>query len=224
MARKVLLLTDDFPYHIMNRSNNREFFKIPLPQLWLIFLDVFKILKNEYGCNIFQFVLMSNHYHMVIHTPRKNLSVCMLYLQREVAKRANFKAQRINHLFGGRYKWCLIMEEDHFFNTIKYVFRNPVEAGLCFGVEDYAYSSLVDTHPIFMLADFFYDQSKKVEVQIDWLNECFKPEQNLTIKSALKKRFFKIPKDKDRGQIALDPCPIIRNYNNALPPGKVLGT
>jgi REP element-mobilizing transposase RayT len=224
MPRKRLLITDEFPYHVTNRSNNREFFDLPLSQLWDIFLDVLMILTNEYGCKIMQLVLMSNHYHLVLQTPQKNLSECMLYFHREVAKRANFKSKRINHFFGGRYKWCVILQEDHFFNTVKYVFRNPVEAGLCTKVEDYAYSSLNYKHPIFWLSDFFYDQTKTVDVDLDWLNYSFHSAQKDAIRSALKKRYFKIPKDRDRQVVLLGPCPVIRTDNNASPPVKVLGT
>ncbi len=224
MPRKHLLLTDEFPYHVTNRSNNREFFDLPLPQLWNIFLDVLYILSNEYGCKILQLVLMSNHYHMVIHTPQKNLSTCMLYFHREVAKRANFKSKRINHFFGGRYKWCLILQEDYFFNTVKYVFRNPVEAGLCIKAEDYTYSSLKTKHPIFQLSDFFYDQTKTINVDLDWLNQGFHSSQKGAIQVALKKRYFKIPKDQNRNTVILEPAPVIRKDHNASPPVKVLGT
>lgn len=224
MPRKHLLLTDEFPYHVTNRSNNREFFDIPLSQLWDIFLEVLVILKNEYGCKILQLVLMSNHYHMVIHTPEKNLSICMLYFHREVAKRANLKAKRINHFFGGRYKWCLILQETYFFNTIKYVFRNPVEAGICIKAEDYNYSSLKYKHPIFKLSDFFYDQTKTIDVDLAWLNHEFHSSQRQAIKVALKKRYFKIPKDRNREMVALEPVPVIRIVYNASPPVKVLGT
>jgi putative transposase len=224
MPRKTLLLTDEFPYHVTNRSNNREFFNIPLNELWDILLDVLMILKNEYGCQILQFVLMSNHYHLVIHTPYKNLSACMLYFHREVAKRANSRSQRINHFFGGRYKWCLIFEENHFFNTIKYVFRNPVEAGMCLKVEDYSFSSLVFRHPIFHLSDFFHDPTKKVAVDLDWLNVSFHDDQRKAIQLALRKRYFKLPKNRDREQVVLDAFKTIRKSNDALPPEKVLGT
>lgn len=171
-----------------------------------------------------QLVLMSNHYHLVMHTPQKNLSKCMLYFHREVAKRANFKSQRINHFFGGRYKWCVILQEDHFLNTVKYVFRNPVEAGLCIKVEDYAFSSLNYKHPVFYLSDFFYDHTKTINVDLVWLNYSFHTPQKDAIKAALKKRHFKIPKDQNRKTVKLEPCTIIRADNNASPPEKVLGT
>ncbi len=146
----------------------------------------------------------------------------MLYFHREVAKRANFESERINHFFGGRYKWCVISQENHFFNTVKYVFRNPVEAGICFKVEDYAYSSLKYRHALFQLSDFFYDQTKTLEVDLAWLNHGFHSPQKEAIKVALKKRYFKIPKDQNRETVILEPSPIIRKDYNALPPVKVL--
>jgi len=56
-------------------------------------------------------------------------------------------AQRINrmratsgHLWQGRYYSCAL-DSGHFLNAIRYVERNPVEAGLAIRAEDYPWSS-----------------------------------------------------------------------------------
>ncbi len=159
-------------------------------------MSIFAILKRDYECELLQFVLMSNHYHLLIYTPLKNLSASMLYLHREIAKRANLKSQRINHFFGGRYKSCLIDSEQYYWNCIKYIFRNPVDAGMCEYVEDYPFSTLNRSCPDFMLNDFFLNRDKKIHLDSEWLNHGFSKEQMLIIKKGLSKNVFAIHKSR----------------------------
>ncbi len=224
MPRKHLIRTNEFPYHITNRSNNKEYFYLPLDELWPIFIDVLKIIKKDYGCEILQFVLMSNHYHLLLYTPEQNLSDCMLYFHRQVAKRANGQSKRINHFFGGRYKWCLINTELYFWNAVKYIARNPVEAQICEKVESYKYSSLNFRDQIFCLSDFFFDKNKSIQLDLDWLNFSFKFEHKEAIQKGLNRKIFKIPKGKNREQTLLEDFKLNGRTNNALPPLKVLGT
>jgi len=152
---------------------------------------------------------MSNHYHWILSTPKKNLSEGMTYFHREVAREANRISRRTNHFFGGRYKWSLITEEIYYWNCVKYVFRNPVKAGICKEVGDYSYSSLNDsTRPqLWHLSDFFNDPEKRVQLDIQWLNETFSAEQDNAIAKGLRRREFKIPKDRNRKTVELNERP-----------------
>src|SRR5690606_40247811 len=57
--------TAAFPYHVTNRSNNREFFYVEMETLWPIFTDTLFDLTKQFNCQIHAFVLMSNHYHLI---------------------------------------------------------------------------------------------------------------------------------------------------------------
>ncbi len=207
MPRKLLIQTDHFPYHITNRANNKEFFYLPLAELWPVFIDVLKELKDVYKCEIHSFVLMSNHYHLLLNTPRANLSEAMLFLHREVARHANKKSHRINHFFGGRYKWCLIQDETYFWNTMKYIFRNPVQAFICERVEDYPFSSLNKNKEFWSQRDFFGDREKDVALDLDWLNHSFTDEEKEGIRKALRRRMFKCPIEKNKKRVELQRMP-----------------
>ena len=98
MPRKALIPSDVYPYQVVSRSNNKEFFLLPLDELWPIFIAILREAKGKYSC-------------------------CY-------------------HFFGGRYKWTIIQDDIYYWNSIKYVFRNPVDAGICSLVEEYKYSSL----------------------------------------------------------------------------------
>lgn len=74
------------PYHITIRSNNREWFDIPLNEVWDIY--VISILKANASSpvKIQAFLLMSNQYHLVLWTPDSNLDKFMYVLNSSISK------------------------------------------------------------------------------------------------------------------------------------------
>ena len=108
----------------------------------------------------------------------------MRYLDREVARAANKQARRINHFFGGHYSWSLICSEKYYWNSLKYVFRNPVRAGICQAVQNYPFSSLQDDR--FDLKDLFAPDARHIELDLDWLNEPFLSEQEEAIRYGIR--------------------------------------
>ena len=93
------------------------------------------------------YVLMGNHYHLVIESPEANLVAGMAWVQNTFTRRHNVRHRLWGHLFGGRYKAVLVdAEEGSYFATlIDYVHLNPVRAGLVKrrdGLESFPWSSL----------------------------------------------------------------------------------
>ena len=201
MPRKNLILSDVHPYHIVARSNNKEIFYVPLEVLWPIFVEKLEVLKIEFSCVIHAFVLMGNHYHLIISTPLANINKAIEYLNREVSRAANKKAARINHFFGGRYKWSIITNEIYYWNALKYVYRNPVKANICTAVGTYKYSSLNDElgKSIWHLTkgSFGFDE-------LAWFESDFGKDLELSVQKALRRREFKLPRNKDGFVINLD--------------------
>ena len=206
MARKLLIRTSESPYHITGRSNNKDFFYVDMETLWEIFMLAMAQAKVLFNCDFHAFVLMSNHYHLLISTPENNIDKVMEHIQREVAKKANRKATRINHFFGGPYKWSLIYEENYYWNAIKYIFRNPIRAGLGSTVADYNYSSLNRGHKEIQwkMIDFFNNKTKPIILDTDWLNEPFHNEIEESIRLALRRKEFKISRDNTGYRATLD--------------------
>jgi putative transposase len=205
MPRKKLIRTKVFPYHITTRSNNKDFFYLNTESIWSLFLKHLDILKTDYQCRIHAFVLMSNHYHLVLSTPQENISEAIMYLNGSIAKEANKKAKRENHFWGNRYKWCVINNEKYFWNAIKYVFNNPVRAGLTHFVEDYQFSSLnYPNKNLWEMVDYFQSPRQVIELDHDWLNFRFTKEQDICIRKGLRKDIFDIAPDKHRRKIPLN--------------------
>ncbi len=209
MARKNLIRTSKAPYHITARSNNKDFFYVDMETLWTIFIEVMSQAQTLYNCEFHSFVLMSNHYHLLVSTPESNVDKIMEHIQRDVAKKANRQSIRINHFFGGPYKWSLIYEENYYWNAVKYIFRNPIRAGICQTVADYRFSSLNRANEKFQwkMVDFFIDKKKSIILDNDWLNEPFLNEIEEAIRFALRRKEFKISRSKN-GYIPIVDMPL----------------
>lgn len=130
----------------------------------------------------------------------------MLFFHREVARNANKNVGRINHFFGGRYKWCVINSDQYYWNAVKYVFRNPVAADICERVEEYKYSSLNSPSDLvhWSKIDFFANRSEAAKLNLAWLNEDFPEDQGKAIAKALRRREFKLPVNKSGRHMFLD--------------------
>src|SRR5687768_11531227 len=95
------------------------------------FLKILAVAVERYACICFAYCLMGNHYHLVIQTPRANISRFMQFLDGEYAKFFNWRHRYTGHVYEGRFKSPLIEDGRYLGRAIAYVARNPVEAGLC---------------------------------------------------------------------------------------------
>lgn len=108
-----------------------------------MFQDLLLEVNQRFNFQTHAFVLMNNHYHLIGTASREYmLSQVMEWFQRSANRRIHRRSGRINHLFGGPYSASLIRNEYYYFHALKYLFRNPIEAGLCNVVEEYEFSSL----------------------------------------------------------------------------------
>jgi hypothetical protein len=84
---------------------------------------------------------MGNHYHLLIETPYANLDEGMRYLNGVYATRFNRRHAVDGHLFQGRYWAAEIPDDAELLRVVRYIARNPVEAGLCERAEQWQWSS-----------------------------------------------------------------------------------
>lgn len=194
MPRKKLTYTSEYPYHIVARSNNKEFFYLPKNVVWNIFIRQLRQLNSEFNFQIYGFVLMDNHYHLLASTSNKaDLGVIMQRLQLKVSKAINKRAQRINHTFGGPYKASLITNPYSFLHTLKYLLRNPIQAGLTRKVESYKYTDAIfcSKQKLPLSSPVFINQYKlNSQIIINWSNSAFVDDEYSQLRTALKKTVF----------------------------------
>jgi putative transposase len=106
---------------------------------------------------------MGNHYHLLVETPRANLSAGMRQLNGLYARRFNGRHSRCGHVFQARYRSILIQKESHLLAVVRYVALNPVRAGLCRHPAQYRWSSYAATaglasSPSFLADDWILSQ------------------------------------------------------------------
>jgi putative transposase len=142
MARKLVTLSSEFPYHVTARCINREWFGIPMDDVWSLMEDHLFITQKIYSLSVQMFVLMPNHFHLVLSTPEANISRAMQFFMGKTSKEISRLSGRINQTYGTRHHKTLITRNHYLLNVFKYVYRNPVKAGLSDSVEEYPHSTL----------------------------------------------------------------------------------
>ncbi len=142
MARKTLIRSDSYPYHVTARVNNKELFPCDLDFVWDVFSTNLNHINSGFSVKVHAFVLMPNHFHLLLTTPGDDLGVVMKWFMAAITKTINTYSGRTGRVFGARYHWSLIQDMNYFDTALKYVYRNPVKAGIVDRAEDFAYSTL----------------------------------------------------------------------------------
>ncbi len=200
MPKPKRLVSTIYPYHVTARSINREWFRIPIQETWHIFCDYLYTFKFGFDIDIQSFVLMNNHFHMLLKTPKGNLGEAMHYLMMNVSKSISRDANRINQTFGGPYHSSLITNNHYCRHAYKYIYRNPIESGICHRAELYPYSTLSGLLGYSKLhIPVSYDEIlyENLDQTLDWINTPYiNKEDYLTIGSALRHNKFKFTRDR----------------------------
>jgi len=84
---------------------------------------------------------MDNHYHLLIETPRGNLSQILHHINGAYTTYFNIRHGRSGHLFQGRFKAILVDKESYGKELSRYIHLNPVRAGLVKNPSEYRWSS-----------------------------------------------------------------------------------
>ena len=127
MARKLRLEYPGAIYHVINRGNYRRdvFETVGAAQSFVQTLEEAVALN---GWRLHAYALMSNHFHLVVETPKPNLTEGMHWLMSTTATRFNRFRQERGHLFQGRYQALPIEDARVMGHVIDYVHLNPVRA------------------------------------------------------------------------------------------------
>jgi REP element-mobilizing transposase RayT len=139
MSRPLRLSFPNAVYHLTGRGNERRAI-FRSDQDRRDFLDVLADVVDHYGWICHGYCLMNNHYHLLVETPRANLSEGMRQLNGVYTQSFNRRYKRVGHLFQGRFKAILIQKERHLLELSRYVAQNPVRVKACRSVADYPWS------------------------------------------------------------------------------------
>ena len=140
MSRPLRIQYPDAWYHVMNRGRRGESIFLDNPD-YAMFVELLKELVDMYKVRVAAYCLMPNHYHLLIQTPGGDLARCMRHLNGIYTQRFNRAHHCDGQLFRGRYKSILVDADTYLLELVRYIHRNPLEAGLVKGLNQYAWSS-----------------------------------------------------------------------------------
>ncbi len=160
-------------YHIVNRGVEQRVIYLDSED-YVMFLEILCTGCQLYNVQLHAYVLMSNHYHLLIETKDENLSRFMKHLNASYAIYFNKKYKRSGHLWQGRFRSWFVTDEAYLYTLVGYIENNPVKAKMVKQLGEYRYSSyqsLVEkTEPIACLkGSFLFDAFKTKEERKEFL-------------------------------------------------------
>jgi REP element-mobilizing transposase RayT len=169
MARPLRIEFSGAVHHVTSRGNERRaIFRSDRDRK--AFLRLLGETARRFRWSVTAYVLMTNHFHLVIQTPEPNLSRGMQWLNGSYAGWFNHVHKRAGHLFQGRFHAYLIEKETYLAEVLRYVVLNPVRARMVERPEAYRWSS--------------YRATAGLESAPDWLDraaalEMFAPAEDV---------------------------------------------
>ncbi|WP_414733597.1 transposase [Acetobacterium carbinolicum] len=170
MGRKPRVEFEGAIYHVIKRGNNRAYI-FESREDKEEFLKCLEAANDEVAFNLLGYVIMDNHYHLIIETKEKPLQKIMQKVNNAYSKNYNKRHKRTDHVFGSRYKTLLVNDNRYLLTLLRYIYSNPVRAGIHKNIVAYSWSS-----------DCFYRQNIKKLVHIDKILDMFSKNRVATIK------------------------------------------
>ena len=126
MARQWRIEYSGALYHVLSRGNGRQDTFLTDDDR-VQFLDLLKEFSDRFGIEVYAYVLMGNHYHLLLKTPDANLSKGMQWFGTTYTRMFNLLNKRSGHLFQGRFKSIIIENETYLLRLSCYIHNNPVK-------------------------------------------------------------------------------------------------
>lgn len=164
-------------YHLILRSiNQQEIFYDNADRTK--FLRCLKVTKEKYHYDLYSYILMNNHIHLLIMDKESNLSKIIQSLATSYAMYFNKKYNRIGHVFYNRFKSKYVESLPYFLNIVRYIHFNCEKANMCqfdkfywssyhefFGI-----ATLADTAKVFKMTEmsqrefqFFHEEYRRIK-------------------------------------------------------------
>ncbi len=126
MARPLRIDIEGGWYHVVSRGIERRAIFLD-DSFCLHFLDLLGGMSERFGVEVHAYVLMGNHYHLILRTPYANASQAMQWLNVSFSAWSNAKRQRVGHVFQGRFGSTLIDGDGAWLlKASAYLHLNPV--------------------------------------------------------------------------------------------------
>ncbi len=121
-----------------------------------LFLHILRSVVKKHGWLLYAYCLMDNHYHLLVETPRANISKGMHLLNTRYCVRFNRRHDRVGHVLQGRFKSFLVDRHGYLLELSRYIVLNPVKTGFVKRPEDWRWSSYRATIGLERVPDFLW--------------------------------------------------------------------
>ncbi|MDP9360775.1 MAG: transposase [Acidobacteriota bacterium] len=167
MSRQLRLEFPGAIWHVTSRGNERrDIFRDNADRRRFVNLLARVIIDRRWILHAW--VLMSNHYHLLLETPEVGLSRGVKWLNQAYAETFNERHHRVGHLFQGRFKGILVERDGHLLELIRYIVLNPVRCHAVTFAGDYEWSNYRATAGL---------QPAPPWLEIDWTLDQFGPDR-----------------------------------------------
>jgi len=129
VARPLRIEYADALYHVCPRGNARQQIFVSDKDR-LRFIELLEQSSRRFKGIVLCFVLMGNHYHLIVQTRCPNLSRWMHWLGVSYTVFFNRRHRRSGHLFQGRYKSFLVEDGEYLHVLSRYVHLNPLRGAV----------------------------------------------------------------------------------------------
>ncbi len=140
MPRKSRTIYEGAIYHIYQRGNNKEYI-FQNDNIKSFLLKYLKEYNKKFDYEVLAYVIMNNHYHLLIKTNKVPIDKIMFYLNNLLGKYIKTQLDRTGHAFDGRYRSNLVDTDAYLIWLLRYIHRNQVKANICSRLDDYYWSS-----------------------------------------------------------------------------------
>ena len=125
MARPLRIEQAGGWYHITTRGNERRaIFRCDRDREH--FLELLGAMTRRFAVHLHAYVLMDNHYHLLLELEELNLSRAVQWLNVSYSIWFNRRHRRSGHLFQGRFKSVILSLEEWGLGLSRYLHLNPV--------------------------------------------------------------------------------------------------
>ena len=127
-------------------------------------IEILEGVCGRFGCRCFGYCLMSDGYHLVIETPKPNLSKAIRQLNGVYTQRSNRLHDTGGHVFRGRYKSIVVQREKYLLPLLAHIFLLPLRAGFVKHPNQFKWSS----------CRYLYGKDQAPEyIDLEWFSEGF---------------------------------------------------
>jgi putative transposase len=125
MPRTIRIQFPGATYHVYSRGNEKKaIYKDDHDRKK--FIDIMARVKSKIDFDLYAYVLMKNHYHILMNVPGENLGKIMQLINTAYSVYFNWKYKRVGHLYQNRYNSIVVGDDNYFMDLTRYIHLNPL--------------------------------------------------------------------------------------------------